>query len=95
MREERAGKSNALNTALEPVTTTYVITVDADTPLHRDALRRLISRLESAPVKTVAVAGTVLVRNSRSNLLTRMQEWDYYLGIAGVSACRGCTRPPW
>ncbi|WP_197059318.1 glycosyltransferase [Cryobacterium sp. MLB-32] len=89
VREERAGKSNALNTALTHVTTEYVITVDADTLLHRDALRRLISRLESAPPNTVAVAGTVLVRNSRTNLLTRMQEWDYYLGIAGVKRMQG------
>ncbi|MBB5640366.1 glycosyltransferase family 2 protein [Cryobacterium roopkundense] len=89
VREERPGKSHALNTALEHVTTTYVITVDADTLLHRDALRRLISRLESAPQNTVAVAGTVLVRNSRTNLLTRMQEWDYYLGIAGVKRMQG------
>jgi hypothetical protein len=31
-----------------------------------------------------AVAGSVLVRNSRDNLWTRMQEWDYFLGIASV-----------
>jgi len=89
VREQRAGKSNALNAALVHVSTKYVITVDADTLLHRDALRRLISRLESAPENTVAVAGTVLVRNSRNNMLTRMQEWDYYLGIAGVKRMQG------
>jgi biofilm PGA synthesis N-glycosyltransferase PgaC len=78
------GKSNALNTALEHVDTSLVVTVDADTLLHRESLRRLVSRLESAPSDTAAVAGTVLVRNSRVNLLTRIQEWDYYLGIAAV-----------
>jgi len=31
----------------------------------------------------------VLVRNSRVNLLTRMQEWDYYLGIAAVKRMQG------
>lgn len=87
--EPRPGKSYALNTALEHVVTPYVITVDADTLLHPEALRRLISRLESAPAVTVAVAGTVLVRNSRANLLTRMQEWDYYLGIAAVKRMQG------
>jgi poly-beta-1,6-N-acetyl-D-glucosamine synthase len=61
-----------------------VVTVDADTLLHLESLRRLVSRLESAPADTAAVAGTVLVRNSRVNLLTRIQEWDYYLGIAAV-----------
>jgi len=83
------GKSNALNTALRAVDTPYVITVDADTLLHQDALRRLMSRLESSPKETVAVAGAVLVRNSRTNLLTRMQEWDYYLGIAAVKRMQG------
>lgn len=89
VHEPRPGKSHALNTALEQVTTPYVITVDADTLLHPEALRRLVSRLESAPIDTVAVAGAVLVRNSRTNLLTRMQEWDYYLGIAGVKRMQG------
>lgn len=52
--ERKPGKSNALNTALEQVTTPYVVTVDADTLLHEEALRRLVSRLESAPPDTVA-----------------------------------------
>jgi biofilm PGA synthesis N-glycosyltransferase PgaC len=69
--------------------TPYVVTVDADTLLHPQALRRLVSRLESAPSDTVAVAGSVMVRNSRTNLLTKMQEWDYYLGIASVKRMQG------
>jgi biofilm PGA synthesis N-glycosyltransferase PgaC len=52
-------------------------------------LRRLVSRLESAPRDTVAVAGAVMIRNSRRNLLTRMQEWDYFLGIAAVKRMQG------
>ena len=71
------------------MTTSYVVTVDADTLLHPEALRRLVSRLETAPADTVAVAGSVLVRNSRHNFLTRMQEWDYFLGIAAVKRIQG------
>jgi len=89
VRNERPGKSHALNTALLAVDTRYVVTVDADTILHRDALVNIVARLESAPPDTVAVAGSVLARNSRSNLLTRMQEWDYYLGIAAVKRMQG------
>ena len=89
VHEERPGKAHALNAALAYVTTDLVVTVDADTLLHREALRRLVARLEAAPDDTDAVAGTVLVRNSRSNLLTRMQEWDYYLGIAAVKRMQG------
>jgi biofilm PGA synthesis N-glycosyltransferase PgaC len=82
--EPTPGKANALNCALRMVETPYVVTVDADTLLQEQALRRLVSRLESAPADTVAVAGAVMIRNSRHNLLTRMQEWDYFLGIAAV-----------
>lgn len=89
IHETTPGKAHALNRALESVSTPYVVTVDADTLLHPEALRRLVSRLESAPTDTVAVAGSVLVRNSRVNLLTRMQEWDYYLGIAAVKRMQG------
>ena len=87
--EPTPGKANALNRALSMVETAYVVTVDADTLLHEQALRRLVSRLESAPRDTVAVAGAVMIRNSRQNLLTRMQEWDYFLGIAAVKRMQG------
>ncbi len=87
--EPQPGKANALNRALTMVDTPYLVTVDADTLLHPEALRRLVSRLESAPPDTVAVAGAVLVRNSRANYLARMQEWDYYLGIAAVKRMQG------
>jgi biofilm PGA synthesis N-glycosyltransferase PgaC len=48
------------------------------------SLSRAVARLVASPPDTVAVAGAVLVRNSRDNLLTRAQEWDYFLGIASV-----------
>jgi biofilm PGA synthesis N-glycosyltransferase PgaC len=35
------------------------------------------------------VAGAVMVRNSRVNLLTRAQEWDYFHGIAAVKRMQG------
>ena len=89
IHEPKPGKANALNDALRMVETPYVVTVDADTLLHRQALRRLVARLESAPPDTVAVAGAVMIRNSRANLLTRMQEWDYFLGIAAVKRMQG------
>ena len=38
----------------------------------------------SDPAKTEAVAGAVLVGNSRKGLVARTQEWDYFHGIAAV-----------
>jgi biofilm PGA synthesis N-glycosyltransferase PgaC len=87
--EPRPGKSHALNTGLAAVRTELVITLDADTLLHPRAVRQLVARLASAPPDVQAVAGSVLVRNSRDNLWTRMQEWDYFLGIASVKRMQG------
>ncbi len=87
--EGKAGKFNALNTALNYVTTDYVITLDADTLLHKSAVRYIMSRIKSAPEDVFAVAGAVLVRNSRENLWTRLQEWDYFLGIASIKRMQG------
>ncbi|WDS37081.1 glycosyltransferase family 2 protein [Pseudoxanthomonas sp.] len=82
------GKSKALNRGLADTTQALVITVDGDCCLRADALRKLVGRFLSDPKGTVAVAGAVagavLVRNSRVNLLTRSQEWDYFHGIAAV-----------
>ena len=89
VHEPRPGKSHALNTGLGLVETAVVVTIDADTVLNREAMLRLVARLDASPADTVAVAGSVLVRNSRANLLTRVQEWDYYLGIAAVKRMQG------
>jgi poly-beta-1,6-N-acetyl-D-glucosamine synthase len=87
--EKTPGKSHALNKALHYANTKYVITLDADTLLHPQAIRRLVARMESAPGDICAVAGAVLVRNSRENWLARIQEWDYFLGIASIKRLQG------
>jgi poly-beta-1,6-N-acetyl-D-glucosamine synthase len=84
--EPQAGKHHALNTALLHVTTPIVVTVDADTGLHPRALSYLIARLSSRPQAqhVCACAGALIAENSMYNFLTRMQGWDYRLGINGV-----------
>lgn len=89
IREENPGKFNALNAGLEYTSTKYVITLDADTLMHKSAVRYLVARMESAPDEVCAVAGSVLVRNSRDNLLAKMQEWDYFLGISSIKRLQG------
>ena len=78
------GKSVALNAALATIRTPLIATIDADTLLMPYALRHAVARMLTAPPDTVAVAGSVLVRNSRAGVLARMQEWDYFLAIASV-----------
>jgi poly-beta-1,6-N-acetyl-D-glucosamine synthase len=84
VQAEHGGKAEALNLALRDIQTPLVATIDADTLLMPYSLRRAVARLGNSPDDTVAVAGAVLARNSRENLLTRAQEWDYFLGIASV-----------
>ena len=75
-----------MNAALATVTTPLFATVDADTLLHREALTRLIARIASRPQDqhVCACAGALVADNVQANLLTRMQGWDYRLGINGV-----------
>ncbi|WP_455285571.1 glycosyltransferase [Cupriavidus necator] len=78
------GKARALNEGLKRAWHALVVTVDADSYLHRDALTNIVERYRQDPLCTRAVAGTILVRNSRYNWLTRTQEWDYFQGIAAT-----------
>ncbi|GAB2807297.1 glycosyltransferase family 2 protein [Dyella kyungheensis] len=80
--QSAGGKANALNAGLRLASCPLTVTLDADAHLQPHALRRLVTRYMSDPPNTVAVAGAVLVRNSRQSLVTRMQEWDYFQGIA-------------
>lgn len=82
--EKNSGKSYALNHGLTLAKFDRIITLDADSYLFKDAIIRIVQRYESDPQNTRAVAGTVLVRNSRDSWLTKSQEWDYFNGIAMV-----------
>jgi poly-beta-1,6-N-acetyl-D-glucosamine synthase len=68
------------------VSTPLVVTVDADTLLHPQALTYLVARVASRPQDqhVCACAGALVVENVAANLLTRMQGWDFRLGINGV-----------
>ncbi|RDI45538.1 glycosyltransferase family 2 protein [Falsibacillus pallidus] len=89
LSEENPGKFHALNHGLQHVKTPYVITVDADTLLHPSSIRYLVARMISCPPDAAAVAGSVLAKNSRENLWTKIQEWDYFLGISSIKRLQG------
>ena len=82
--KENRGKSAVLNSGLEQARHDLIVTIDGDSRLHPGALGRLVERYLSDPAHTQAVAGAILVGNSRENIITGAQEWDYFHGIAAV-----------
>ncbi len=83
------GKAVALNKGLETVCTDYTITIDSDTVLHPLAIRNIMNKLTNSDKKIVATAGCLFVKNAKKKLITKIQEWDYTLGIFGVKLLQG------
>lgn len=84
LKAPHGGKATALNLGLAAAQTPLVATIDADTLLMPGALRRIVARMLLGPPDTVAVAGSVMVRNSRAGVVSAAQTWDYLLGIGSV-----------
>jgi biofilm PGA synthesis N-glycosyltransferase PgaC len=82
--KKNGGKARALNIGFKEVLHDLVVTVDADSYLYRGALTSIVERYVADPPNTRAVAGKILVRNSRQNWITRCQEWDYFHGISAI-----------
>ena len=78
------GKANILNLALKEVRNEYVITLDADSELHTLALKHIVSCMVNSDAGYAAVAGSILCKNFNVSLITKLQDWDYLLGISAV-----------
>ena len=89
MESKHNGKAAALNKGLENVKTEYTITVDSDTILHPLAVRNIMKKLTNSDKKTAAIAGCIFVKNGKKSFATKLQEWDYTLGIFGVKFIQG------
>lgn len=81
------GKSAVLNEALKTAKHDIIITIDSDTILHTNALNNIVSKFLSDDYS--AVAGAIRVNNDKVNLMTRLQYWDYTLGIASIKQAQG------
>ena len=83
MRTEQ-GKARALNSAIYSCTGTYVINIDSDGILEKNALKNLIKRFESDPTIS-AMTGSVLTqkesikqtKNIGLHLLQRLEYFEY------------------
>jgi cellulose synthase/poly-beta-1,6-N-acetylglucosamine synthase-like glycosyltransferase len=71
----RGGRASSLNAGLAVAKGEVLLALDGDTSFDNDMVRRAMKRMCEPGV--VAVAGTLRVRNSGKNLLTRLQALDY------------------
>ena len=74
--EKNIGKANALNLGLEKCKYDLVITIDADSTLHKSSLINLLSVMVESDEMYGAVAGTILCKNPNESLWTNLQYWD-------------------
>ncbi len=81
------GKSNALNCGLKLVDTKYFITVDADTFLECNAIQNIMNHIVTN--ESACVAGNLFVKNVKSTIFTKMQNYDYLISIAAIKRYQG------
>ena len=72
----RGGKASAANMALYNNNAKYVVHLDADSSLDRNAIEQIIMPFYLSD-KIKAVGGNVKVRNGRDSLCTSLQELEY------------------
>lgn len=78
-RKDNGGKYSALNYGLMFAESEYVVTIDADSIVAKDALKRIVAPFDADP-DIGAVASNVKIIN-RTNLVTRCQSLEYIFGI--------------
>ncbi len=76
--KQNGGKATALNYGINIATNEYVVCIDADTQLKKDAVTQLMKKFYNEPgsAEVGAVAGNVKVGNE-INMITRWQSIEY------------------
>jgi poly-beta-1,6 N-acetyl-D-glucosamine synthase len=79
IRKLNGGKADALNVGIAHARGQFVLNMDSDTVLDKNALRACVRHFSDP--KVAAVAGNIKVFN-RENILTRIQAIEYIQGLA-------------
>lgn len=79
MRKENGGKHTAMNLAIAAATTEYVGSIDADTFIDKDALKKIMWQFLSDP-EMMAVSPAVVIHNPQ-NPLSKAQEVEFNIFI--------------
>lgn len=77
----RGGKASAANFGLRYTKGKYIVHLDADCSMDRDAIEQVLLPFYMDP-KVKAVGGNVKVRNTEENLLTSLQTLEYLFTIS-------------
>lgn len=78
-KQTRGGKSSALNCALPFAKAPIIVCVDTDSHLEPGAIAQIVQPFADPQVG--AVAGTVVARNGKTSLLTRLQASEYLRSV--------------
>ncbi len=76
----RGGKASALNLGLGHCDREFILSMDIDTSLDRDAVERMLEKMNDDSVG--AVSGNIAVRNKYASLMTRFQAVEYLDSIS-------------
>ena len=79
--DQRGGKASAANFGLRYTKGKYIVHLDADCSMDRDAIEEILIPFYENP-KVKAVGGNVKVRNHDQNLLTSVQALEYLFTIS-------------
>jgi poly-beta-1,6 N-acetyl-D-glucosamine synthase len=89
INKTNGGKADALNTGIAVARGEFVMCMDGDTKLSRNALRAMIRHFDDPRVG--GVAGNVRILN-RENFLTKTQALEYIEGLAMVRKAQSFVR---
>lgn len=89
IKKRNGGKSDALNVGMAHARGQFILNMDGDTVLSKNALRACIRHFSDP--KIGAVAGSIKVFN-RENILTRMQALEYIEGLAMARKAQSYAR---
>jgi cellulose synthase/poly-beta-1,6-N-acetylglucosamine synthase-like glycosyltransferase len=78
--DERVGKYSGVNFALNFCRGEYLILIDADCSLHRDAFLEILKKFADPEVG--AVSGNLRLRNRQTNIITALQDLEYLITIS-------------
>ena len=79
-KSSRGGKASCLQYGFQVAKGEFIVSVDSDTTFDRNAITNLLKPFNDP--KVGAVSGNVKVRNRHYNFLTRLQYYEYMIGIS-------------